>query len=227
MTIPAGIAAALAVGAAGGLANAALSLWGRVHPIVITLGTMTIYRGLLISVTGGDTITDLPGGFVGWSSMRILGINGSVWLGAATAVAAYLWLTHLRSGRHVMALGSSPTAARLVGISRSRAWLAAFGAGGFLAALAGLLELSQTGAMQSGMGTGYELQAIAAAVIGGVSISGGRGSVVGVCLGALLLSLIYNALVLWQVSRYHYSLVTGALLLSAVLVDLAWRRLER
>ena len=77
------------------------------------------------------------------------------------------------------------------------------------------------------MGTGYELQAIAAAVIGGVSISGGRGSVAGVCLGALLLSLIYNAVVLWQISRYHYSLVTGGLLLAAVLVDLAWRRLGR
>ena len=80
--------------------------------------------------------------------------------------------------------------------------------------------------MQSGMGNGYELQAIAAAVIGGVSISGGRGSVLGVCLGALLLSLIYNAVVLWQISRYHYSLVTGGLLLAAVLVDLAWRRWE-
>jgi ribose/xylose/arabinose/galactoside ABC-type transport system permease subunit len=126
-----------------------------------------------------------------------------------------------------VALGASASAARLVGISKSRVWLAAFGAGGLLAALAGLIELSQTGSMQSGMGTGYELQAIAAAVIGGVSITGGRGSVIGVCLGALLLSLIYNALVLWQISGYHYGLVTGLMLLAAVLVDLAWRRYWR
>ena len=188
-----------------------LSLCGRVHPIVVTLGTMTIYRGLLISLTGGDTITDLPGAICRLvEHCALLGVNGSI---AAGRGHGRWWSTcgsaHLRSGRHVMALGSSPTAARLVGISRARTWLVAFGAGGFLAALAGLLELSQTGAMQSGMGTGYELQAIAAAVIGGVSISGGRGSVVGVCLGALLLSLIYNALVLWQISRYHYALVTG------------------
>ncbi len=227
ITIPAGILAALAVGAAGGLSNAALSLWGRVHPIVITLGTMTIYRGLLISLSGGDTITDLPAAFVGISTRTVFGVNGSVALAALAAVTIYLWLAHFRSGRYVLAMGASPTAARLVGISRTRTWLVAFGAGGLLAALAGLLELSQTGAMQSGMGSGYELRAIAAAVIGGVAISGGRGNVFGVCLGALLLSLIYNALVLWQISRYHYALVTGALLLAAVLVDLTWRRLDR
>jgi ABC-type sugar transport system ATPase subunit/ribose/xylose/arabinose/galactoside ABC-type transport system permease subunit len=226
-TIPLAVLAALATGTAGGLCNAALALAGRIHPIVVTLGTMTIYRGLLISLTGGQTITHLPGGFVAWSNSRIFGVNGSVALCAATALAVYVWLGHFRSGRHLMAQGASASAARLVGISKSRVWLAAFGAGGLLAALAGLVELSQTGSMQSGMGTGYELQAIAAAVIGGVSITGGRGSVVGVCLGALLLSLIYNALVLWQISGYHYALVTGLLLLAAVLVDLVWRRVER
>jgi ribose/xylose/arabinose/galactoside ABC-type transport system permease subunit len=226
VTIPAAVAAALAIGTAGGLANAALSLWGRVHPIVITLGTMTIYRGLLIALSGGDTITDLPTAFVGWSTGRLWGINGSVVLAVAAALAVHLFLTQFRAGRHLLAVGSSPTAARLVGISRSRTWLVAFGAGGALAALAGVLELSQTGALQSGTGNGYELRAIAAAVIGGVSIAGGRGTVIGVCLGALLLSLIYNALVLWEVSRYHYELVTGGLLLAAVLVDWLWRRRE-
>jgi ABC-type sugar transport system ATPase subunit/ribose/xylose/arabinose/galactoside ABC-type transport system permease subunit len=227
VTIPAAIAASLAVGLAAGWTNALLSLRGRVHPIVITLGTMTIYRGLLISLTGGDTITDLPQGFVQWSSATVLGINGSVVVGLAVAVVMYVWLGYVRSGRHLIAYGASPTAARLVGISQGRTWLAAFGAGGLLAALAGIVELSQTGSLQSGTGTGYELQAIAAAVIGGVSIAGGRGTVVGVCLGALLLGLIQNGLVLWQVSRFHYSLVIGGLLLAAILMDMAWRRGER
>ena len=226
-TIPLGMLAALAVGIGGGLVNASLTLFGRVNPIVITLGTMTIYRGLLISLTGGETVTDLPIAFVNWPSSRIFGVQGSVALSTLAAIGVYIWISHLRSGRHVMAIGASVTAARLVGISRTRTWLMAFTVGGFLAALAGVLELSQTGAMQSGMGTGYELQAIAAVVIGGVSISGGRGSVLGVCLGALLLSLISNGLVLWQVSPYHNSLVTGSLLLTAVLADLAWRRLDQ
>jgi ribose/xylose/arabinose/galactoside ABC-type transport system permease subunit/ABC-type multidrug transport system ATPase subunit len=227
VTMPLAIVAALATGAAGGLCNAALSLAGRVHPIVVTLGTMTIYRGLLIGLSGGETIGGLPPAFVAWSNRQILGMNGSTAVGGAAVVAVYVWLARLRSGRHLVALGSSPAAARLVGISRWRVWLAAFGAGGLLAALAGLVELSQTGSMQSGMGAGYELQAIAAAVIGGVSITGGRGSVIGVCLGALLLSLIYNALVLWQISGYHYALVTGLMLLAAVLADLGWRRIQR
>jgi ribose/xylose/arabinose/galactoside ABC-type transport system permease subunit len=227
VTIPLAVLAALATGTAGGLCNAALALAGRIHPIVVTLGTMTIYRGLLISLSGGQTIAQLPEEFTAWSNARIVGVNGSVALCAAIVAAVYLWLGHFRSGRHLVALGASESAARLVGISKWRVWLAAFGAGGLLSACAGLVELSQTGSLQSGMGTGYELQAIAAAVIGGVSIAGGRGSVVGVCLGALLLSLIYNALVLWQISGYHYALVSGMLLLAAVLVDLFWRRVER
>ena len=227
ITVPAGVGAALAVGACGGLLNAAVSLWGHVHPIVVTLGTMTVFRGLLISLTGGAAITNLPGPFVRWSSGRYGGINASAALGAAVAVAVYLWLVRLRSGRYVVAYGSSLTAARLVGISQRRAWLTSFGVGGLLAALAGVLELSQAGSLQSTTGRGYELQAIAAAVIGGVSIAGGRGSVVGVCLGALLISLIHNMLVLWQVSANYEVLVSGGLLLIAILSDLLWRRFER
>ncbi len=227
VTIPSGIAACLAIGTLGGLVNATLTLAGRVHPIVVTLGTMTIFRGLLISLTGGESITDLPRVFTSWSTTPLWGANGSFLLGALVALAAYVGLERLRWGRSILAMGSSPSAARQVGISKSRTWLTMFAAGGFLAALAGMLELSQTGALQSGTGTGYELQAIAAAVIGGVSISGGRGSVLGVCLGALLLSVIYNALVLWQVSGHQYALVTGGLLLAAVLADRFWRRIER
>jgi ribose/xylose/arabinose/galactoside ABC-type transport system permease subunit len=188
---------------------------------------MTVFRGLLISLTGGAAITNLPGPFVRWSSGRYGGINASAALGAAVAVAVYLWLVRLRSGRYVVAYGSSLTAARLVGISQRRAWLTSFGVGGLLAALAGVLELSQAGSLQSTTGRGYELQAIAAAVIGGVSIAGGRGSVVGVCLGALLISLIHNMLVLWQVSANYEVLVSGGLLLIAILSDLLWRRFER
>jgi ribose/xylose/arabinose/galactoside ABC-type transport system permease subunit len=157
----------------------------------------------------------------------LFGLTGAVLALVAVAIAGHLWLGHLRSGRHLYALGCSPTAAHLVGIERRRSWLLAFGAGGLLAALAGLVEMAQTGSLQSSTGTGYELQAIAAAVIGGVSISGGRGSTASVVLGALLLSLVYNAVVLLEVSRYHYGLVTGLLLLGAVLIDRVARRGQR
>jgi ribose/xylose/arabinose/galactoside ABC-type transport system permease subunit len=116
VTIPAGILAGLATGMAGGLANASLSLAGRVHPIVVTLGTMIIYRGLLISLTGGDTITDLPAVFVRGSTTQVFGVNGAMAVAALAALAVYVWLSRLRSGRHVLAFGSSASAARLAGI---------------------------------------------------------------------------------------------------------------
>jgi ribose transport system permease protein len=227
VTFPCAVLAALGTGAACGLTNAALALAGRIHPIVVSLGTMTLFRGALVWLTGGQTLTDLPHAFVVWSSAHLGPVNGSVLVGLVAALVTWVWLGHRRSGRYLIAIGASPRAAALAGISHWKSWLLAFAAGGLLAALAAIVELSQTGAVQSGVGTGYELRAIAAAVIGGVSISGGRGSVIGVLLGALLLSLISNALVLWQISRYHYSLVTGGLLLAAILVDLAWRRVDR
>jgi len=222
-TIPAGIAMGVAVGLAGGLLNATLSLSGRIHPIVVTLGTATVYRGLLVTLTGGDTIADLPAEFGRLATARWLGLNGSVVVLLLVAVAVYVLWQQTRAGRHLFALGSSPTAARLVGISAKRSWLLAFGCAGVLAGLAGMLELARNGSMQSGMGTGYELRAIAAAVIGGTAITGGRGSVIGVLSGALLLGMVSNALVLWQVNPYRYDVVLGGLLLAAVVLDRVWR----
>jgi ABC-type sugar transport system ATPase subunit/ribose/xylose/arabinose/galactoside ABC-type transport system permease subunit len=226
--VPLGILAALATGAAGGMLNASVAILGRVHPIIVTLGTLTIYRGLLISLTGGHVLGGLPSEFRRLATDRVLGlqVEGSVVLMVALALVVHVWLTQTRSGRHLYAFGGNARAARLVGIARWRVWLSAFAAGGLCAGLAGLVELAQNGSMQSGMGTGAELRAIAAAVLGGTAIAGGRGGVPGVLLGSLLLSLIQNALVLWEVSRYRYDLVIGGLLVAAVLADRALRRPE-
>jgi ribose/xylose/arabinose/galactoside ABC-type transport system permease subunit len=227
--VPLGVLAALAVGAAGGVINASVALLGRVHPIIVTLGTMTIYRGLLISLTGGHVLGGLPVEFRRLATGRIGGsqVEASVAIMLAVALLVHLWLAHFRSGRHLYAFGGNPRAARLVGITGGRVWPMAFGAGGTCAALAGLLELAQNGSMQSGMGSGAELRAITAAVIGGTAVAGGRGGVAGVVLGALLLSLVQNALVLWEVSRHRYDLVIGGLLLAAILGDRALRRPDR
>src|SRR5262249_34896574 len=189
-------------------------------PIVVTLGTMTIYRGLLIGLTGGDVLDGVPSEFRRLATDRValLRVEGSVVIMLVVALLVHLWLSHTRSGRHIYAFGGNPRAARLPGIDRRRVWLSAFAVGGLCAALAGLIELAQNGSMQSGMGTGAELRAIAAAVIGGTAMTGGRGGVTGVVLGALLLSLLQNALVLWGVARHRYDLVIGCLLLAAVVV---------
>jgi ribose/xylose/arabinose/galactoside ABC-type transport system permease subunit len=224
--VPLGVLAAVGTGAVGGMINASVAILGRVHPIVVTLGTMTIYRGLLISLTGGDDLGGLPPEFCRLATGRVsrLEVEGSVVIMLALALVMHVWLAQTRSGRHLYAFGGNPRAARLLGIARGRVWLSAFAAGGLCAAVAGLVELAQNGMMQSGMGTGAELRAIAAAVIGGTAIAGGRGGVLGVVLGALLLSMIQNALVLWEVSQYRYGLVIGGLLLAAVLGDRALRR---
>jgi rhamnose transport system ATP-binding protein len=226
LAIPLAILAAVVIGAFAGGVNAGVALAGRVHPIVVTLATMTAYRGMLILVTGGEAITGLPRRFDRIATGNPGGVNGSMIVMALCLVAMHFWLRHTVWGRRSYALGASSRSAAMVGISKNRVWIGAFSLGGAMAALAGVLELAQSGSMQASLGSGYELRAIAGAVIGGVAITGGRGTALGVFLGALLISLVHNALVLWQVSRYHTDLVVGGIILAAVLWDLLWRKLE-
>ncbi len=222
-----GVLVALMIGLAGGGLNALASLVGRVHPVVVTLGTMSIFRGLLLNLTGGNVIGDLPADFRSLAIGRLFGIQGAAFVLLATTAWIWFWLTFMRSGRHLFAYGSNPRAARLCGIGQNRTWLSAFGVGGLCAGLSGLIELGQNGSMQSSMGAGYELKAITAAVIGGTAVTGGRGSAWGAVLGAILLALVQNGLVLWGVSPYRYDLVLGGLLGTAIVVELATRRPQR
>jgi ABC-type sugar transport system ATPase subunit/ribose/xylose/arabinose/galactoside ABC-type transport system permease subunit len=226
VAVAAGIFAGCVVGGLGGAFNAGASLLGRVHPIVVTLGTMTIFRGLLSIVTGGNVLAGLPDAFGALATRSWFGLQGAAWVLIATSLAVHVGLSHTIWGRRIYAVGANPTAAKLVGISRSRTWLSAYAFGGLLVGLAGMLELAQNRTMQTTMGAGYELKAIAAAVVGGAAVQGGRGGAPGVLLGALLLAMIENGLVLWEVSGARYDLVVGGLLLTAVLLDALTRRVE-
>jgi len=226
LTIPLAILVACGVGCAGGLLNGALSLAGRVHPIVVTLGTMSIYRGIVVALRGQHDINDLPQAFTWLAVHPPSGFRGSILFAALVAGAAYFWLAHLRSGRHLYALGSSPTAARLVGISRVKLTLIAFAVGGLMIGVAAIVELARSGSMQSRLGTGWELQAIAIAVIGGVRITGGQGSVLGVVLGAFLMQLVQTALVRWEIQGDQVDVVVGGMILVAILLNHSWRRDE-
>lgn len=224
LTIPGAIATGAFVGLFGGAANAAIALAGRVHPIVVTLGTMTIYRGLVVLMLGRKPMTGLPTDFARLASDPLTGFRGAFCLAMIAVLAMALWLNYTRSGRHVYALGASPTAARLVGISPWRVWLLAFGIGGLLAGLAGVIELAYSGQMQANLGAGKELVAIATAVIGGIAITGGRGTVWGVLLGVALLRLVHTAMVHWGMPGEQLDLLVGGMILAAVLLDLLWRR---
>ena len=226
ISIPAAILVACFIGTAGGFLNGAISLVGRVHPIVVTLGMMIVYRGVVTALRKISGINDLPQGFTWLAVHPQSGFRGSIVFAALVTMAMYCWLQHARTGRHLYALGTSPTAARLVGISRVRTTLMAFCVGGLLTGVAGVVELAGSGQMQPQLGTGWELQAIAVAVIGGVSITGGRGSVLGVILGAMLLQLVKEALVHWRIEGDRVDVFIGGMILAAVLLDLAWRRRE-
>lgn len=227
VTIPLAIGVALLVGTAGGLVNGATSLLGRVHPIVVTLGMMILYRGLVIALLRGQQISYLPQPFGYLAIHAGSGFRGAIVIGALAALLVHVVLSRTRVGRHLYAIGSSPTAARLVGISPARTWLVAFGIGGLLAGLAGVIELSSSMQMQAQLANGWELQAIAVAVIGGFSITGGRGHVVGVVLGSALLRLVHSALVRWEISGDQVRFVVGGMILVVVLLDLVWRRWQR
>lgn len=225
--IPVAILVGLLAGTAAGVLNAVLAILGGLHPIVVTLGTLTIYRGLVIVMLGGKPMTGLPPQFGRLAIDPETGFRGTVAVAALVVLLVYLWMAHTRTGRHVYALGSSPRAAGLLGLSKSRLWPVTFGLGGLLAGLAGVLQLSMGQQMQARLGAGWELSAIAVAVIGGVRITGGQGTVLGVVLGALLLRLVNSALVRWGVSDQQTDLVVGSLILAALLLDLAWRGWRR
>jgi ABC-type sugar transport system ATPase subunit/ribose/xylose/arabinose/galactoside ABC-type transport system permease subunit len=224
ISIPLAILASLLVGLGGGLLNGFVSLVGRVHPIVVTLGMMIVYRGMVIALVSGRQINSVPQAF-GWISIHPeSGFRGAIVLGLLVSATLYVVHAHRRAGRHLYALGSSPSAARLVGVSQAKTWLFAFGLGGLLTGVAAVMVLSASMQMQSQLAKGWELQAIAVAVIGGVSITGGRGTVLGVVLGAVLLRLVNLALVRWEIRGEQVDVFIGGLILTAVLLDLFWKR---
>jgi rhamnose transport system ATP-binding protein len=221
---PAVVAAAAAgVGAAGGLLNAALALLGRVHPIVVTLGTMSVYRGLALWWLGEEDV-QIPGQVRDWMFARVLGLPLVVWWGLGLLVLAWVFLRRTVWGREVYALGSNPAAAHRVSIERRRVWPRVFAVQGALAGLAGLLYLAQSGNLQANAYEDKTLEAIAAAVVGGVAIVGGRGSVWGVALGCLFLVSLGPACVALHISPHWQQTLVGSVMVVAVLLDALWRR---
>ncbi|MFO0880513.1 MAG: ABC transporter permease, partial [Gemmataceae bacterium] len=213
---------AVLVGAAAGFLNAALAILGQVHPIVVTLGTMSIYRGWTLYWLGQDV--QIASQQRGWALANWLGVPVLAWCGLALAVGLALWLRRTVTGRQLFALGSNPRAARRVGISAGRVWLCAFTLQGALAGLAGILFLARSGSLQPTSHEDVTLQAIAAAVVGGVAITGGRGSILGVVVGCLLLVSLEPACIYLRLSPHWRLSLVGAVLLAAVVFDTLLRR---
>ena len=214
-------AVGLSIGIACGVANGLLTVVGRVPSLVVTLATLYIIRGIDILLVGGGQVvaSSLPDSFIEIPRKTVAGIPVlAIVVAVVVAVGAY-YLRSYRSGRELYAIGSNPDAARLAGIPSGRRVFTAFVISGGIAGVAGVLYAARYGTIDSTAGTGYELQVIAAVVVGGVAIFGGSGSVVGAALGALLLNTILSALYVLGVSPFWNQAIAGALLLGAIALD--------
>jgi rhamnose transport system permease protein len=223
--------AGLLAGAALGFVNGVLVAFGKVPALVITLGTLYVYRGIVLTWAGSDRINagDLPKGFLALGTRAVLSIPVLTIIAVVFLAAVGYYLHSSRGGRELYAIGSDPEAAVLYGLPVTRRVLSAFVLSGALAGLAGVLFAARYGSVSSGAGTGIELQAVAAVVIGGVAIFGGSGTVWGAALGAILLVTINRALPILGIPDFWQRAVVGALILGAIVLDrfLAARQARR
>ncbi len=216
-----GVAVACFLGLICGAFNGAVVAYGRVPAIVVTLGTMSVFRGLHSLWTGGRQISadQVPQAWLDLTSSRVLGVPLMVVISASILCAAALVLSRTEAGRKLYAIGSNPSGADLIGLPARRMTLAAFAIAGLLAGLTGALWASRYATVDARVASGYELSVIAAAVVGGVALRGGAGTILGIVMGALTLLVIRNALVLVRVDPLWLQGVYGLVILAAIGID--------
>jgi rhamnose transport system permease protein len=211
----------LLLGSVLGLVNGVLVAFFKVPALVITLGTLYIYRGIFLTWAGSNRINagDMPHSFLDLGTKTIITIPVLTIVGVVVLAAVGYYLYTARGGRELYAIGSDPDAADLYGLPVRRRVIGAFVLCGALAGLAGVVYTARYGTVSSGAGYGMELQAVGAAVIGGVAIFGGSGTVWGAAIGAFLLVTINRALPVVGISDFWQRAVVGALIIAAVVLD--------
>lgn len=197
-----------------------------VPAFIITLGTLTMARGMAAVITHGWPIVGLPSHFLSIGQGDILRIPIPVWILLVIALIADFFLRKTVYGKHLRAVGGNEVAARFSGVNVSRVRMIAFMVSGFLAGVAGIIIAARLSQGQPGVGSMYELYAIASTVIGGTSLTGGEGSVLGAVVGASIISLLWNALVLLNVSTYWHNVVIGLVIVTAVTMDVLRKRMR-
>lgn len=221
VSIPIGILCCAGAGVICGLLNGAMIVALRVHPFIITLGTMTIFRGIAFVKTNGQSVGGFPPAFRDLiryeAGPRLSVVPLAVML--IVTVLGWVFLSRLAAGRRVYAIGGNELASRYSGIRVERVKLGVFILSGLTAGIAALLSIGYYGAATSGDGRGYELNVIAAAVVGGASLSGGRGTAFGACLGALVIQMITSGIVILGIDQNYGDIIIGAMVIIAVVLD--------
>ncbi|WP_407425670.1 ABC transporter permease [Arcticibacter sp.] len=191
----------------------------NVPPFVATLAMLTIARGLTLLYTEGHPISGLGESFAYIGTGWLLGVPVPVWISALVVVAAVIITNKTRLGRYIYAIGGNESASRLSGINIGRVKIIVYAIAGALAAIGGMMVTSRLDSAQPNAGVSYELDSIAAVVIGGASLSGGKGTILGTVLGAIIIGVLNNGLVLLNVSPFWQQVVKGMVILLAVIID--------
>ncbi len=228
VSVPMGVLVCCAVGGLVGFFNGALIVGLRVHSFIITLGTMVIFRGLVAVISGGQSIAGCPASYTtGFFKARLGGISPTLTvLMVLVGIAGASVLLYTVIGRRLFATGGNETAARYAGVPVGRVKIFAFTLCGLLAGLSGAMYIGYLGAWEPAAGSGYELKVIAATVIGGASLAGGRGSAIGAVLGAIVIQLIDDAMVILGIPQSYNLVVLGTAIIVAVVIDQTKLRLQ-
>ena len=230
ISVPLVVILVLLLGLGLGAINGLLVTYGQVPAIVATLGTLYVYRGIDYLIASGRqiTVSDVPVTYRDIANAEVLGIPMPIIIAAVIVLAGTFVLRSTRFGRQLYAVGSNPEAASVIGLKRDQIVFAAFALSGLLAGIGGILWGAKFGAVDARAAYGYELQVVAAVVVGGVNIFGGAGTVIGALLGAVVLGSIQNALTILRLNPFWLQAITGGVILLAVLIDaLITRRLQR
>jgi rhamnose transport system permease protein len=202
----------------------------NILPIIASLGMMNVYRGLTYILSGGRWVSSyqMPESFKKIATGRVLGINTLVFIAIIIYIIAYYFVNYIRTGRQIYAVGRNPESAKISGINNSRILFVVYIIMGALAGLAGVLWVSKFASAQGDTAVGYEMNVIAACVLGGVSMAGGSGKISGLIMGSILLGILNNALPLIKVSPFWQQAIHGIIILAAVLINtLIKRRVDK
>lgn len=215
------ISLGMLIGLGLGLINSVLVTWLELPPIVATLGTMSIFRGTIYPVSGGQWITasELSPAMLAFPNARFWGLTSLEWISIAAVILAWLLIHQSRFGREVRALGGNPNASQYVGIPTNRRLGVLYALSGAVAGMVGVLWVSRYSLASTELAVGFELQVVAACVLGGVSIAGGVGSIFGAALGAIFLVTLYNALPVIGISPFWQMGLVGVAILVAAVVN--------
>ncbi|HHV93455.1 MAG TPA: ABC transporter permease [Firmicutes bacterium] len=208
------------LGAFNGLLVSKLNL----PPIVVTLGSMSIINGLMLYYTGGSWITNIPQWFIGFGRIKVVGIPIQIFFLVLAAVLTYVVLKYTLMGRGIFAIGGNPVAAVRAGFHKERILLFLYSYLGFLVGLAAVVHTSIMRQVDPNAFTGFEMNVIAAVVLGGANVLGGEGSVFGTILGVTVLAVIQNGLILAWIPTYWQQIVVGIIILAAVCLDVIQNR---